>query len=186
MKLPIDEAVVEECRALAAQVAADVHGFIDRHTTVSIERTVLRAYGVEGANSEGVPLCNTCVDRFAQAGTLGRGIAYFLGRALAGGAATPQEAAETLAYGSALDDGGSAPTREAAARALAPWTGRALATIDRARERRVSDRARLGGGAAPLQDVVVGTGRSFVGPAQDRAAAHAGARPLAAYPAPAK
>ena len=175
MKLPIDEAVVEECRALAAQVAADVHGFIDRHTTVSIERTVLRAYGVEGANSEGVPLCNTCVDRFAQAGTLGRGIAYFLGRALAGGAATPQEAAETLAYGSALDDGGSAPTCEAAARALAPWTGRALATIDRARERRLSDRARLGVGPAPLKYVIVATGNIFDDADQARAAAQAGA-----------
>src|SRR5215813_9935486 len=99
MQLPIDPAVVEECRALAAEVAAGVHGFIDHHTTSSIERTVLRAYGVQGADPNGVPLVNTCVDRFVKAGTLGRGIAYYLGCELARGAKSPQEAAEKMAYG---------------------------------------------------------------------------------------
>src|ERR1700690_3900687 len=96
--LPIDPAVVDSCRELAASVAEQVQAFIDRHSTVSIERSVLRAYGVEGADPDGVPLVNTCVERIRAAGTLGRGIATFLGRALARGAATPQEAAELLAY----------------------------------------------------------------------------------------
>ena len=56
MHLPIDEQTVERCRALAGDIAADVQRFIDRHTTVSIERTVLRAYGVDGADPDGVAL----------------------------------------------------------------------------------------------------------------------------------
>src|SRR5437762_1902451 len=70
--LPIDGAVVDECRRRAARIVEGVHGFIDRHTTVSIERTVLRAWGVEGADPDGVPLVNTCVGRLrpqAQPGT---------------------------------------------------------------------------------------------------------------------
>ena len=57
--LPIDSAVVTECRALAATVAQGVQDFIHRHTTSSIERTVLRAYGVDGANAGvgGVTVC---------------------------------------------------------------------------------------------------------------------------------
>jgi len=103
--LPIDNAVVDECRALAADIAGAVQRFIDAHTTVSIERTVLRAYGIDGADADGVPLVNTCVDRCLAAGGAGHGIAWWLGRALARGAASPQEAAEALAYGGDLDDG---------------------------------------------------------------------------------
>src|SRR5262245_46699578 len=102
--LPIDPGVVDECRALAARVADGVHGFIDHHTTCSIERTVLRAYGIEGADPDGVPLVNTCVERFVKTNRAGRGIAYFLGRALLRGAGgSPQEAAEALAYSPEID-----------------------------------------------------------------------------------
>src|SRR5215813_15363679 len=117
MQLPIDPAVVEECRAIAAEVAGGVHSFIDRHTTSSIERTVLRAYGVQGADPNGVPLVNTCVDRFVKAGGLARGIAYFLGRELCDGANSPQEAAEKMAYAERL--AADVPL-EAARRALVP------------------------------------------------------------------
>ena len=70
--LPIDQRVVDECRQLAAQIAEGVHRFIDAHTTSAIERTVLRAYGVDGADNEGVPLVNICVERYLKSG---RGIA---------------------------------------------------------------------------------------------------------------
>src|SRR5437867_12852646 len=108
--LPIDPGIIDECRRLAAEIAEGVHRFIDAHTTVSIERTVLRAYGIDGADADGVPLVNSCVDRYLAAGSLGRGIAFWLGRALARGAADPQEAAEALAYGGDIDDGRDGPT----------------------------------------------------------------------------
>src|SRR2546423_7097991 len=97
--LPIDPGVVDECRRLAAEIAEGVHRFIDAHTTVSIERTVLRAYGIDGADAEGQPLVNACVERYWKSGLAGRGIATFLGRALARGAqgCDPQQAAEQLA-----------------------------------------------------------------------------------------
>src|SRR3989304_1720092 len=101
MQPPIDPRVVDECRALAGGVAAGGHEFIDAHTTVAIERTVLRAYGVGGAAPDGVPLVNTCVERHRAAGLLPRGIAYYLGRQIVRGALDPQEAAEALAYGAA-------------------------------------------------------------------------------------
>src|SRR5436190_7031236 len=118
--LPIDGAVVDECRALAARVADGVHRFIDRHTTCSIERTVLRAYGVDGADPDGVPLVNSCVERVRADGRLGRGIAWFLGQKIARGAAGPQEAAEAIAYGSE-PLGDDVPPEEVQA-ALAPHT----------------------------------------------------------------
>lgn len=173
-RLPIDERKVDDCRALARAIALDVQRFIDAHTTVSIERTVLRAYGVEGADPDGVPLVNTCVERYRAAGSLGRGIAYFLGRQLVRGAASPQEAAEALAYGP-LDDGQGAPSLEEVARALEPHTRRAIERIDAARMRREADRARLGLGPTPLKYVIVATGNIYDDADQARAAAQAGA-----------
>src|SRR5215471_20531448 len=172
MQLPIDPAVVEECRAIAAEVAGGVQSFIDRHTTSSIERTVLRAYGVQGADPNGVPLVNTCVDRFVKAGTLGSGIAYFLGCELAKGAKDPQEAAEELAYGQKLAD--AVPVADAR-RALEPWTKKAIGTIDAARQQREAARKRLRVGPEPLKYVIVATGNIFDDADQARAAAQAGA-----------
>jgi beta-lysine 5,6-aminomutase alpha subunit len=181
--LPIDHAVVDECRALAADVAAGVQRFIDAHTTVSIERTVLRALGIDGADADGVPLVNSCVDRLLAAGSdgnrLGRGIAWWLGRALARGAADPQEAAEQLAYGGELDDGKDGPTRDEVVAALAPHVHAALDRIDRAREKRYADRARLGTGPRPWKYVIVATGNIYDDADQARAAAQAGADVIA-------
>ncbi|MDW8282365.1 MAG: lysine 5,6-aminomutase subunit alpha [Myxococcales bacterium] len=193
--LPIDPDIVAECRALAGAIADSVQRFIVDHTTVSIERTVLRAYGIEGVNPDGVPLVNTCVDRYHERGLLGWGIAFFLGWALVRGARTPQEAAEELAYGEApgLDLGGDfRPGAELVAqvrRALAQPTAEALARIDSARAARQAARERLGMGpdrdrprdgvllppGPPLKYVIVATGNIYDDADQARAAAEAGA-----------
>ncbi len=173
--LPIDPGVVAECRRLADSVAGGVQDFIDRHTTVSIERTVLRAYGVDGADADGTPLVNTAVQRYQKAGLLSRGIATFLGRAIANGAASPQAAVEELAYGAALDEGTGGPSAADVAAALTAHTDVAMARIDTARAAREAARARLGTGPTPWKYLIVATGNIYDDADQARAAAQAGA-----------
>jgi beta-lysine 5,6-aminomutase alpha subunit len=62
-----------------------------RSPTVSIERTVLRFFGISGAGARGVPLANLMVDKLKAAGVLNRGAAYWYGRALQLGAKSPLE-----------------------------------------------------------------------------------------------
>src|SRR5579884_415558 len=173
--VPLDEAKVERCRALAADIADDVQRYIDAHTTVGVERTILRAYGVEGVDDQGVPLVNTVVDRYREAGLLGRGVAFFLGRALLAGARTVQDAAERLAFSPELDDGAAGPGAGRAREALREHTGAALARIDRARVEREALRGRVPPGPAPLKYVIVATGNIYDDAVQAKAAAHAGA-----------
>jgi beta-lysine 5,6-aminomutase alpha subunit len=195
--LPIDHEVVERCRNLAATVAGGVHRFIDAHTTVSIERTVLRAYGVDGVDDQGVPLVNRCVERYRVAGSLDRGIAFFLGWALSRRpGVSAQEAAEELAYGdapgiaSAAAEVDSSAVRERAEQALRDATRVAIAAIDDARARRIAawHRLGLGGGRStpagdvvrpvdgpPLKYVIVATGNIYDDADQARAAAQVGA-----------
>ena len=96
--VPMDARKVAKCRGLAGDIADDVQRYIDAHTTVGVERTILRAYGADGADDQGAPLVNTAVERYREAGLIGHGIARLLGRALIAGASSPQEAAERLAY----------------------------------------------------------------------------------------
>ncbi len=172
--LPIDHAIVDECRSLAADIAARVQSFIDGHSTVSIERTVLRAYGIDGANTDGHPLVNRCVERLKEGGLLPRGAAFALGAALARGAASPQEAAEDLAYGAGGAGLDTVPF-ERAREALAPHDADAMKRIDGARAARQSARTRLGTGPTPWKYLIVATGNIYDDADQARAAAQAGA-----------
>ncbi len=175
--VPVDASLVDECRAFAADIADDVQRFIDKHTTVGIERTVARAYGVVGADPEGTPLVNTLVDKIHTAGLLGRGVAYFLGRALVNGAGSVQEAAEAIAYGEGLsaeaEMAGVSP--EAIKGALEQETFEALERIDMARDARDAYKARFPTPPAPQKYVIVATGNIYDDAVQAKAAGFAGA-----------
>jgi beta-lysine 5,6-aminomutase alpha subunit len=173
--VPMDARVVARCRELAGEIADDVQRYIDAHTTVGVERTILRAYGAEGIDDVGVPLANTAVDRYHEAGLLGRGIALFLGRALLAGASNVQDAAERLAYGHEIDRAEAGPGPDAVREVLRPYTEAALARIDRARAERDALRARVPTAGAPLKYVIVATGNIYDDAVQAKAAAQAGA-----------
>jgi beta-lysine 5,6-aminomutase alpha subunit len=173
--VPMDAGKVARCRSLAGTIAGDVQSYIDAHTSVGVERTVLRAYGAEGVDEQGVPLVNIAVDRYRQAGLLGRGIAFFVARALLSGATNVQDAAERLAFGPAIDSGLGDPGPDAAAIALAAATREALDRIDRARAERDALRERFASGPPPLKYVIVATGNIYDDAVQAKAAAHAGA-----------
>ena len=173
--VPMDAAKVARCRALAGEIADDVQRYIDAHTTVGVERTILRAYGADGVDDQGVPLVNTAVERYREAGLIGRGIAFFLGRALLAGAASPQDAAERLAFAPELDRAEGGPGPEEARGALQIHTDAALARIDRARAEREALKKRIPPGPTPLKYVIVATGNIHDDAVQSKAAAAAGA-----------
>jgi beta-lysine 5,6-aminomutase alpha subunit len=172
--VPMDTGKVARCRAIAAEIAADVQRYIDAHTSVGVERTVLRAYGAEGIDDQGVPLVNTAVERYRAEGLVGRGIALFLGRALLAGAAGVQDAAERVAFAE-IDRGAGGPGPDAARDALRPHTEAALARIDRARADREALQRRIPPGPTPHKYLIVATGNIHDDAVQARAAAYAGA-----------
>lgn len=175
-RVPVDLEKVAHCRELAAAVASDVQSTIDRHTTVGVERTVARAYGVEGADADGRPLANALVDRIHAESSIGHGVAWFLGHALASGAESVQEAAEQLAFSESLPKPGEGSlSDDDVRRALLLHTDEALARIDRACHERDARKKALGLGATPLKYVIVATGNIHDDATQAKAAAFAGA-----------
>jgi beta-lysine 5,6-aminomutase alpha subunit len=81
-KLDLDLGLVESCRQAAARIAADVAEQIAGMTTLSVERTVARLFGVDGANELGAPLPNVLVDHVRARGGLGKGVAHWLANAM--------------------------------------------------------------------------------------------------------
>src|SRR5512133_3959552 len=92
--LHLDGAKVARCRELAGRITADVLELVARHTTVSIERTVLRLLGFHGAGPRGIPWVNLMVDALHARGLTGRGAAYWLGYVIRAGAHDPSRIAE--------------------------------------------------------------------------------------------
>jgi len=174
-QVPLDTHKVAACRAIASEIADDVQSYIDTHTSVGVERTIVRAFGVEGVDDQGVPLVNTLVERYHGAGVLGRGISFFLGRALLTGSRTIQDAAERLAFGPDVDTGEGGPSLDAVHAALRPHVDAAIGRIDSARDERMALKAKVRPGETPHKYVIVATGNIYDDAIQAKAAAHAGA-----------
>jgi beta-lysine 5,6-aminomutase alpha subunit len=167
VELRIDEAAVARARSLAVTIVEPISAFIAAHSTRSVERAVARLCGIDGVDTDGVPLPNRLVDALADPSA---GVARVLGAAVAESGRTPQDIAEAVAAGEALPD--PARTPEAAIRAaLAPYVARALTHIDAARAQREAHLARLPQAPPPLLYVIVASGNIY----EDRTAAVAAA-----------
>ncbi len=173
--LPLDPAIVARCRDLAGQVTAQVMEFVRRHTTVSIERAVLRLYGLHDAGPAGVPLVNLIVHELQGRRILGRGAAYWLGYLMRRGARDPPQIVEGMRR---LPSRPEALSSEEEAQMLAEMRAEAGAAAEELRRRVVSRNAlkeELGVGPRPHKYLIVATGNVHDDVEQARAAAQAGA-----------
>ena len=95
-KLNLNQEMVARARESARRVAVDTQDFIDLHTTVTVERAICRLLGIDGVNEVEVPLPNVVVDHLMDKGALSRGVAYYIGNAVAATGMTPQEIAQGI------------------------------------------------------------------------------------------
>ena len=174
-KLGLDQALVDRARASAAKVAEDTQRFIDRHTTVAVERTVCRLLGIDGVNEVGVPLPNVVVDHLCARDILGDGAAMRVGNAMAELGLSPQEIAEGIDRGeidlAALPGRSEEEIREA----LTPVV---KATMERIRgnvARRQAYLNEFGEKQGPYIYLIVATGNIYEDITQAKAAAKQGA-----------
>ncbi|HOO43552.1 MAG TPA: lysine 5,6-aminomutase subunit alpha, partial [Bacillota bacterium] len=81
-KLNLDQNKIHQSRQYANAIADDVQSFINEHTTVTVERTVLRILGVDGVDDFGVPMPNKIVDDILKNGNISIGVSYYIASAL--------------------------------------------------------------------------------------------------------
>ncbi len=172
-KLNLDRDKIDQCRNEAQRIVAPVQKYIDRHTTTSTERSVLRVFGIEEAHME-MPHVNLIVDRLDR-DRLRRGIAWWFCQALVHTGLEPKALAKKLATDKLkLEEIPDVPAAkiQAVGRDLAK---KGLARIDVRRRQRESLLGRLGEGPAPLKYLIVATGNIYDDAAQAVSAVEEGA-----------
>ena len=172
MRLDLETALTEEAFALADSIAAPVMEFALGHTTVAIERTVARLFGVDGVDDLGVPLPNVLVEALGPG--LPGGLALPLAQACTDRQASPQQVAEAVAAGDEKLVPGtvfSAEARELAGR-LAREADERIGAQRAGRERLIAEH---GDPETPWLYVIVATGNIHEDARQAQAAARAGA-----------
>ncbi|MFI0356135.1 lysine 5,6-aminomutase subunit alpha [Actinomadura sp. 9N407] len=175
-KLDLDPVVVRRARALAARAAEPIIEMARTHTTVSVERALLRIAGLTGADAEGRPWVNHLADNVRDQVGLEHGVALPVWDALLRGPyGTPADLARAAARGEArfrLPGGSDArEARDAARRAARSGIGR----IDRRRAERDRMLAEAGEPPRPWIYLIVATGDIYEDIPQAQAAAREGA-----------
>jgi beta-lysine 5,6-aminomutase alpha subunit len=174
-KLGLDPIQVDRARATAGRIADQVQGFIDAHTTVSVERSVVRLLGVDGVDQDEAPLPNRVVEAMIEADALRHGAARVLGAAGALGVDDPQAAAQAIADGRLGISELLAVDRARALEAVTPWVDAGMARIEEQRARRLELAARLGTASGQQLYLIVATGDIHEDVGQAQAAVRQGA-----------
>ena len=173
-KLSLDPGVIEACRQAARRITEDVAERIAGKTTVSVERSVTRLLGVDGADELEAPLPNVLVDHVHQRGQLDRGIAHWLGNAMIQTGRDPQQIALAVSAGELdlleLEQAEEGAIRE---RVLSECRSR-LGEINQRFEQRAAMRSRLGDQDRTLRYVLTATGDVYEDVVHAKAVAQAG------------
>jgi beta-lysine 5,6-aminomutase alpha subunit len=173
-KLDLDPGIVAACRQAAKEIADQVTEQIAGRTTVSVERSVTRLLGVDGADLLEAPLPNVLVDHVHDRGGLGRGIAYWIGNAMIQTGRSPQQIAEGVSAGELDLCALERAEDEAIRQRVSDECGTRLKEISQRFEERREMRERLGQAPEPLRYVLTATGDVYEDVVHARAVAEAG------------
>lgn len=174
-KLYLDAEQIRVARATAGEIAQAVVAEISSQTTVAIERTVLRLFGLDGVDAEFVPLPNVIVDHIHSRGQLADGVTRHFVNGLLQTGLSVQELGLAIAQGE-IDLLSLAQSPEAAVRSHGEALAQAALTrIRNCRDQRSEYLARLGEGPQPYIYVIVATGNIYEDVIQAKAAARQGA-----------
>jgi len=178
-KLNLDQGIVDKARYSAGRIAEDTQEFINQHTTVTVERTVVRLLGIDGVDEIDKPLPNGVVDNIKDGGGLSLGAAYWIGNAVIYTGKEVQEIAEMVAAGTM--DLTSIPVADEGniKEVVTELAKQMVERIRENREKRESLINDLGEGKQPYLYVIVATGNIYEDVLQAQAAARQGADVIA-------
>ncbi len=172
-KLNLDRDKIDSCREIATRIVAPVQKYIDRHSTTSIERSVLRVFGIDDAHME-MPHVNLIVDRLSK-DKLRKGISWWFGKAIVHTGLSAKALGEKLAKDEIkLEDIPNIPA-EKVKRAVEKLAQEGMARIDKARTARDRLKVGVGEGPMPHKYLIVATGNIYDDCAQAVSSVESGA-----------
>lgn len=174
-KLNLNPRLIDSARTAARNIADDVQNFIDKNTTVTVERTVARLMGVDGVDEIEKPLPNVLIDAIKEGGGLSRGAAFWIGNAIVNTGKTPQEIAEKVSSGEIDITRLPIADENKIMEAVYSTAKQMVERIKNSRAKRDEYLNSIGEGRKPYLYVIVATGNIYEDVLQAQAAAKQGA-----------
>ena len=178
-KLNLNPRLIDSARTAAGNIADDVQNFIDKNTTVTVERTVARLMGVDGVDEIEKPLPNVLIDAIKEGGGLAKGVAFWIGNAMVNTGKTPQEIAEKVSSGEIEITKLKIADENKIMEAVYDTANQMVERIKNSRAKRNEYLNTLGNGRKPYLYVIVATGNIYEDVLQAQAAAKQGADVIA-------
>ena len=174
-KLNLSKSKIAEARNYAYKIAEDTQKFIDKHTTVTVERTVCRLLGIDGVDDLGVPYPNIIIDQVVKNGNLGIGVCNYLASTIKATNKTLEEISMLVSRNEIDITSYPLVKREEVNAILDKYIDGSLFKIKENRSKRESYFDKFGDKEGPLLYVIVATGNIYEDVTQAKAAAKAGA-----------
>ncbi len=178
-KLNLNQELIDSARSAAGRIAESVQQFIDKNTTVTVERTIARLMGVDGVDEIDKPLPNVLVDNIKEGGGLSRGVAFWLGNAMVQTGKTPQEIAEGVSKGEIDITKLPIADEQKIMEVVYKTAEKMVERIKNNRAKRDEYLNTIGEGRKPYLYVIVATGNIYEDVIQAQAAARQGADVIA-------
>ncbi|MGL4672167.1 lysine 5,6-aminomutase subunit alpha [Cetobacterium sp.] len=174
-KLGLKKEKIDRARGLAKDIAVDVQKFVDSYSTVSVERTICRLFGIDGVNIDEVPLPNIVVQHLNDKGVLSEGVMYFIGNAVLELGLTPQEIAEKVSLGELDLTKIKHHAKDDVRKCIEKIVDSSIDRIEKNKNKRDEYLNTIGEGPKPYLYVIVATGNIYEDVIQAQAAARQGA-----------
>lgn len=173
-KLKLNQNIIDSSRKYAGLIAKDVQSYIVLHSTVSVERTVLRLLGVDGVDLYDVPLMNRMVDEVKENADISKGISVYIASALKSTNMTLNDFCQAYLDNSVSLVGHNLLSKDETHQVLKPYYENTLNRIKKNRQLR-EELINNYGEEKTLLYVIVATGNIDEDVVQAQAAARAGA-----------
>jgi len=173
-KLKLNKDTINSSRHYAKRIAKDVQTYINQHSTVSVERTVLRILGIDGVDKFDVPIMNRMVDEVKNSGDITKGVSIYIASALKATNLSLNEFCEAYLNDSVTLVGHNLLTKDQTHKILKPYYEKSLSHIQNNRIYRESQIKKYGEPKTLLY-VIVATGNIDEDVIQAKAAGRAGA-----------
>ena len=176
-QIQLNQEQIDRARDHARQIAKEIHQEMSQYTTTTVERATLRLLGLDGVNSEQVPLPNVVVEHLKEQGLLGYGAALPVFGAMQEKGMTLQEVGE--AVGECKLTLSLPQDIEKARQVVREAAQKSCDHIKKQREDREEKVKNWGEGPQPWLYLIVATGNIYEDIKQAQAAAEQGADVIA-------
>lgn len=175
LRLSLNQELKQRAREASGRIVASFEWLFSDYSSVTIERTVLRLMGIDGADKDGKPYPNIIIDSLRDKQALGKGAARWIANACAAQHKTPSRIAEAVCEEGL--DLTAVPTQSAEQifRVLNDSADAMLSRIREQKEFRDKQFEKYGPRRVPAIYVIVATGNIYEDVTQAKAAARQGA-----------